>query len=323
MTTPLISTVIPSRDGRDLLARCLPALRQGLAAVAGEHEIIVVDSASEDDSIAWLRAHHPEVRVVPQPPATSFASACNAGIAAAAGRYLLLLNNDMLVAPDFLAPLVAPFDDANVFAVAAQYRMRRGLIGTYLCGICGGPHPEDAPVTHAPRPRIDAPAGGGLFDREKLVEIGGFDPLFHPFYWEDTDLGFRAWRRGWSITDAPQSAMYHEESATLRRLYRYADLQAIYQKNQLLFAWKNLQAPHRLTAHLLGLPRLVRDDLLSRGGLVGMRGLLGALRQLPEAMRARGQQRQRGGLSEAAILRRVPQDARPLLRQVTHREPWG
>jgi hypothetical protein len=117
--------------------------------------------------------------------------------------------------------------------------------------------------------------------------------------------------------------MYHEESATLRRLYRYADLQAIYQKNQLLFAWKNLQAPHRLTAHLLGLPRLVRDDLLSRGGLVGMRGLLGALRQLPEAMRARGQQRQRGGLSEAAILRRVPQDARPLLRQVTHREPWG
>lgn len=316
MALPETSTVIPSREGAQLLARCLSALFRGLEAAGGKHEVIVVDSDSADGTIDFLHRDYPKVQIVQLPATTCFAEACNIGIAAACGKFILLLNNDMMVEPDFLPPLLVPFGDPSVFAVVPQYRMRRGMENAYICSCCGRRHGEDEAVHHSPDWRLDAPAGGGLFDGLKLRQLGGFDPLFRPFYWEDIDLGFRAWRRGWKIISAPESAMYHEEGATIGTLYSYRQVQIIYHKNRFLFAWKNLRDTAILLQHFLGLPLQLKDDLFARGGLPITLGLCQAIRQLPEAMRRRAEQQAIGGRSDREIIQQVPHIGNALARQL-------
>ena len=64
--------------------------------------------------------------------------------------------------------------------------------------------------------------GGGscAFDREKFLELGGFDPLLAPFYLEDTDLGYMAWKRGWKVLYQPRSVVYHEHRGTIGKRFR-------------------------------------------------------------------------------------------------------
>ncbi len=97
---PGISVVIPSRDGRSLLAAQLP----GIVAEAPE-QIIVVDNGSSDDTEGWLRANYPAIEVEHSPAPLSFARAVNRGIARARHSHVCLLNNDMVIERGFFAAL--------------------------------------------------------------------------------------------------------------------------------------------------------------------------------------------------------------------------
>ena len=78
--------------------------------------------------------------------------------------------------------------------------------------------------------------GGGscAFDRRKFLELGGFDELLAPFYMEDTDLGYAAWKRGWQVLYQPRSIVYHEHRGTIGRHFSEARIQAVLKKNHLL-----------------------------------------------------------------------------------------
>ncbi len=84
----------------------LPPLRAALAAHATGGEIIVVDNGSEDDTRAYVTSAFPEARVIALPRNEGFAGAANRGVAAARHATVILLNNDMVVEPDFVAPLL-------------------------------------------------------------------------------------------------------------------------------------------------------------------------------------------------------------------------
>src|SRR5439155_8495718 len=113
------SIVIPNWNGRDLLARYLPFVE---AAVAGNpaNEILVVDNGSTDGSVQFLSENFPRVKALALERNLGFGGGSNAGFQAAANDIVVLLNNDMRVEPDFLAPLVAGFTDDKVFAVSCQ-----------------------------------------------------------------------------------------------------------------------------------------------------------------------------------------------------------
>jgi GT2 family glycosyltransferase len=281
---PPISVVIPSRNGRELLARCLPAL---LPTLAHQDEVIVVDDASDDDTRGFLARRYPTVRVVRLRVSRGFGDACNVGVSHAHAPLVMLMNNDMVARGDPLTPLCEHFSAADVFAVGCQYRMRRGMPGMYACSICGGLHGESDDVPHGMSMSLDAPAGGGMFDRRKLLELGGFDPLFRPFYWEDMDLGYRAWQRGWRILRDPRSVMYHEQGATIRALHARRQAEQIHLRNRLLFVWKNVRDWDLLVQHCALLGPRAAQDLFSRSGMVFARAALAALLRLPDAMRAR------------------------------------
>jgi len=214
-STRAVSVVIPNWNGRDLLERFLPSV---VRALRPGDEIVVVDNGSTDGSAAWLRDVFPHVRLLALDRNLGFGGGSNAGIRAATHDIVVLLNNDMRVHPDFLPPLLQAFSDEKVFAVSChifftdpdKVREETGLTqGWWENGSLRVRHRIDQKVTR-PFPCFYGGGGSCAFDRSKFLELGGFDALLAPFYLEDTDLGFLAWKRGWKVLYQPSSTVFHE-----------------------------------------------------------------------------------------------------------------
>ena len=200
------SVVIPNWNGRDLLAKYL---RSVVEAMAGhpDNEIIVVDNASSDGSAEFVKQHFPSVRVIELSANRGFGGGSNAGFRAAKNDIVVLLNSDMRVEREFLQPLLDGFTDELVFAVSCQIffsdpnkiREETGLTQAWWQGgHLRVRHRDDSAIQDA-YPCFYPGGGSSAFDRRKFLELGGFDSLLHPFYLEDTDLGFMAWKRGWKV----------------------------------------------------------------------------------------------------------------------------
>ncbi len=312
--THAASVVIPNWNGRDLLDKYIPSVLAAMQNGHPDNEVIVVDNASVDDSVAFLAANFPKVRVVRLPRNLGFGGGCNAGFEHAKNDIVVLLNSDMQVEPDFLAPLLEGFNDPSVFAVscqiffpdAAKHREETGL--TQGWWESGGLR-----VTHRNDPKVDRafpcfyPGGGsGAYDREKFLELGGFDPLFHPFYVEDTDLGMSAWKRGWRVLYEPRSRVWHQHRATIGKKFSRRFIDSTVQKNFLLFSWKNIHEPARFTAHIFyswagALLSVAFGDSMERPGCLA---LWKAFLQLPGAIAARWRARSFATISDTEAFRR-------------------
>ncbi len=306
------SIVIPNWNGRDLLEKYLPTV---VAGCRPSDEIIVVDNASSDGSAGFVRETFPGVRLLEMRENLGFGGGSNAGARAARHPVVVLLNNDMRMLPDFLESLLDGFQTPDVFAVSARIqfsdatrrREETGLTsGHFEKGFIRVRHDDDSQVT-APCPTLYAGGGSTAYDREKFLSLGGFDPLFEPFYLEDTDLSFNAWRRDWQVLYQPRSRVVHEHRATIGKHFSAESIQTILQKNYVLMVWKNIARPLWLAQHFL---RLIGHMGLNAIGsrsptrtTVGACGM--ALRQLPAALRARGIALRQGTVADREIFQRT------------------
>lgn len=307
------SLVIPNWNGKDLLERFLPSWVAAIAAHPGS-EIIVVDNGSTDGSAAWLNENYPNVRVIALPKNLGFGGGSNAGFRAAKHDIVVLLNSDMRVEPDFLAPLLAGFTDHKVFAVSCQIflgdptkrREETGLTqGWWQDGSLRVSHRED-PAVDSLFPCFYGGGGSCAFDRRKFLELGGFDPLFHPFYLEDTDLGFLAWKRGWKVLYQPSSVVHHEHRGTIGKRFTAGYIQSIVQKNFLLFCWKNIHGWRRLPGHFFfafagALTTAWSGYSPTRTSAAA---ILRAFLQLPQSLRSRWTARTLATVDDAEAFRR-------------------
>ena len=123
-STAAASVVIPNWNGRELLEKYLSSVVAALAGNAA-NEIIVVDNGSSDGSAEFVRRNFPRVKLVALERNLGFGGGSNAGLRAAKNDIVVLLNSDMRVEPDFLAPLVEGFTDEQVFAVSCQILLYR------------------------------------------------------------------------------------------------------------------------------------------------------------------------------------------------------
>lgn len=312
-STASASVVIPNWNGRDLLEKYLPSV---VTAMSGHpaNEVIVVDNGSRDGSAAFVREKFPTVRVIALPENLGFGGGSNRGFAEAKNDIVVLLNSDMRVAPDFLAPLLEGFADASVFAVSCQIffsdpskkREETGLTQAWWAD--GGlrvRHRDDAEVTDL-FPCFYGGGGSCAFDRRKFLELGGFDEVLRPFYLEDTDLGMMAWKRGWKVFYQPRSHVWHEHRGTIGKKFSAEYIQSMLKKNFILFCWKNLGEWPRLLSNFAfnwsgaGLS-LFFGDSPERSNLSGM---FRACLQLPGAMRARWRARALAELSDTEAFAR-------------------
>jgi GT2 family glycosyltransferase/glycosyltransferase involved in cell wall biosynthesis len=307
------SVVIPNWNGRDLLANYLPSVVEAMGGNS-DNEIIVVDNGSEDGSAAFLRERFPGVRVLTLDRNLGFGGGSNAGFRAAKNDIVVLLNSDMRVQPDFLAPLLEAFTDERVFAVSCQIffsdpaklREETGLTqGWWENGGLRVRHRIDAAITGT-FPCFYGGGGSCAFDRSKFLELGGFDELLRPFYLEDTDLGYEAWKRGWKVLYQPRSVVYHEHRGTIGKRFSKHEIDRVLKKNFILFCWKNIHEWRRLWSHFFftfagAVLSAFFGDSPERASLPG---LWRASLQLPSALRSRARARQLAVITDTDAFRR-------------------
>ncbi len=306
------SIVIPSWNGRAILERNLPSVRAALAAYPGGGEAVVVDDGSADSTPDFLASAHPWVRALVRAVNGGFAAAVNDGVREARHDLVVLLNNDMRVEEGFLAPLAAMLEAAPGRFAAVPIILNRTFGGDeavtacrFRFGLVETVFPERRARTAgagAPREVLFACGGAAAIDRRLFLDLGGLDPLYAPFYWEDVDLSWRARKRGLAIVQAPGSVVHHEHGATIGARFEERIVRAVYERNRLLFQWKNLTSVRLTASHLLWLgPRLLRAPF---GRADFLRGFAGAARRLPTALAARRRERAAAKLRDESILAR-------------------
>ncbi len=312
MSEPLISVIIPNWNGAAHLPTCLEALRRQTYA---RREVIVVDNGSSDESLQVL-ARYPEVRVLALGSNHGFAGAVNAGIRAARGEVLVLLNNDTEASPAWLEALAAAFErhpDAGLLASRILLFDRRNVFhsaGDYyrVDGIPGNRGVWETDVGQYDREEevFSACGAAAAYRRELFQDIGLFDEDF--FYsCEDMDVAWRAQIAGWNCWYVPTAVVYHKLSAT-----GGGPTASFYDgRNFIYLIAKDYPAgllrrfwPRVLRAQL----RIAADALRAWRGAAArarLRGMLAGLLTWPRVARKRPQVFARRRRSDEALLERL------------------
>lgn len=249
---PGVSVVIPNYNGASLLADNLPYLFEALAAGAGDHEVIISDNASTDDSVAFLKKNYPGVILIENAVNAGFSVNINRGIARASKPLTFLMSTDIRLEKDYFKPLFAYFSDPEVFGVMGRII---GMNDEYIQDSAKYPAwnglQVDGSANYLPESGGRAPSlflsGAEAFvDTAKLKSIGGFDEAFTPFYGEDLDLGIRAWRSGWTCWYEHSAVCRHKTSSTINSYNKPAAIMAIATRNKLLLHYAHLDLPSLL-----------------------------------------------------------------------------
>ncbi len=298
-----IHLVVLNYNGRKLLAECLPSLVRAAECSRRRCEVVVIDNGSIDNSVDYLRVVFPSIRVFEQP--NRGLCSYNEVLGKLPGRVAILLNNDIKLAEDAIDPLVEPllsddasrgsacfmtaplcllFDGVTHEGLQAAVHWRWGLVEATAYF----PGHEQARF----RPGMTAAAGPVMaVNRERFLELGGFDPLYLPGRIEDLDFAFRGYMAGDHARYVPAAVAYHKGQASFNAAMGPIGSDALALRNTLLFQWKNLRHPAHVLRHLAALPVRLAFDWLrapltpkaSRWAFT--RALAGALRRLGPCLR--------------------------------------
>lgn len=254
MTPPLVSIILVNRNCGGLVDLVFPTIvRQTYAGL----EIVVVDNGSDDDSVARIQSEYPTARVIELGGNTGFSHALNVGIRETAGEFVLSLNFDVVLEPDFVTALVdAVRDRPEVGWAAGALRkltpdrvVTQGIdcFGHYLLRsrYCYGYDPDQPdPSSYQQSREVFGASGCGALYRRSMLEslaVGGeiFDEdLFA--YFEDVDLDWRAQHRGYKCLFVPAARGAHMRGGT--GLSRRPEVAALLLSNRFLVMLKNDEA---------------------------------------------------------------------------------
>ena len=217
---PFLSVVIPNYNGMRFLPTVIEALQRQTFA---DFEVVVVDDASTDESVAWLETTHPSVRVVVNRRNEGFVAACNRGADVARGKVIVFLNSDTEPEPGWTAALakaVCEHPDASIFASKLLLFDRRTVLHSAgdLLGVDGVPRNrgvwEEDRGQYDTLPEVFGGCGGAVaYRRDLWRDLGGFDGDFW-MYVEDADFAFRARLAGAATVFVPDARVYHHLTAT-------------------------------------------------------------------------------------------------------------
>lgn len=215
-----VSVIILNWNGLKFLPECLDSLA---AQSFHDFEVVLVDNGSQDGSVEFLRERYPWVKLLALQENTGFAEGNNRGLAAATGEFIVALNNDTRVEPEFLEELVsvaASHPKAGMVAAKMLNYYEPGRIDAVALKIGVNGLGYNIGVGELDARQYDTgvrpfgPCGGAaLYRRAMLEQVGFFDADFFAYY-EDFDLAWRGRLAGWDCASAPRAVVYHVHSAT-------------------------------------------------------------------------------------------------------------
>ncbi len=238
MSVPSVAILIVNYNGRAHLETCLPSLT-ALEYPRDRFDIVLVDNASTDDSVAFARERFPDVRVIRHDRNLGFAAAYHAAVPHTRSDCLAFLNNDTRVDAGWLRELVAAGERHGAASIASKivdWDGQRVDFGGGILTLTGHAWQIDngqPAATHAldERPLLFACGGAMLVDRGAYEDAGGFDPDYFA-YFEDVDLGWRLSLLGFNTVLAPRALTYHRFHGTAGRTALAPRLR-LYERNAL------------------------------------------------------------------------------------------
>ena len=270
---PLVSIVLVNLNCGSLLDLVFPSLA---AQTYADLEILVMDNGSVDGSCERIERDYPAVKVFRLGSNTGFSHALNVGIREARGSYVLSLNFDVTLEPEFVAALVDALERHPQAGWAAGLMRRlspEGVIEAIDC--CGhyllpsryvygyDPlHPEPASYD-VEREVFGASACAALYRREMLEDLASEGEVFDEdlfAYFEDVDLDWRAQRQGYRCIFTPRARGAHMRGGS--GLSRRPEVAALLRANRFLVMLKNDELGHVLADWSPILKRTIRDSLV-------------------------------------------------------------
>ena len=308
MNNPDITLIITNWNGKDLLRECLPSVLKAVAFDSKRlYEIMVVDDCSTDDSLAVLEKEFPDVRRVKTPVNLGFQRANNYGIEQTQSRLVMPMNNDIKLDEDALFHLVEHFKKGDVFSVSGKFFGFDGK--TFLYGNRGGYFRNGHFYLYEKEPDDDSQtlfACGGAFmvDRKRYLELGGFDNLYHPLYYEEIDLSYRALKRGWQVHYEPKSIAYHKVQSTITKQEKKRSIELISARNNYLFVWKNISDSSLTLQFMFFIPLFLICDLFKFKSRFWIAFFM-ALKRMPAALKSRKEEKVSTLFSDHEILSKI------------------
>lgn len=291
---PAVSVIFVNWNSGPWLARACAALDR---QTCQDFEVIVVDNASADDSLAQATACLPRLQALPQQRNLGFAAANNLAVTTARGYWLAFLNPDAVPEPAWIEQLLAAtraFPDHAFFGscqvMAATPERLDGIGDAYhVSGLAWriGYGASSALAPERPMEIFSPCAAAALYRRDLFLAAGGFDERYF-CYLEDVDLGFRCRLRGARAMYVPGAIVRHAGSASTGR---HSDFTVYHSQRNLVWTFvKNMPFPLLLAylpLHLaLNLVAIVHFSLKGQGVIV-LKAKWDALRGLPAVMRDR------------------------------------
>lgn len=245
-----LSIVIPSHNRVDLLRPCL---RSVIPFAPAGTQVVVVDDGSPNGIVSHAAREFPGVTIVRHERPRGFCAAANAGIAAATGDIVEMLNDDTEPIAGWAHAAVARFSDANIVAVAPlilQHGTERIIdsagddydTGGFASKRGHGVRFEADGNYAKPGPVRAASAAAAFYRRDALIRVGGFPESFGA-YFDDVDLSLRLGRIG-EIRYEPASIVWHHVSASHGRLPSRALIEQQSRNEEMLY-WRNASGFNR------------------------------------------------------------------------------
>jgi GT2 family glycosyltransferase len=231
---PRVSVIIVTLDEADLTLNCVESVIQNTKT--WPYEIIVVDNGSAPNEVQKLvEASNGVFSLISLNRNLFFGEANNIAAEQASGDYIVFLNNDVRVTSGWLDQLVTTFEiETFAGAVGPKFLYPNGKLqeaGAYIRGdgwtLQMGKHVVNLPSAYIDSTQIVdySSAACLLLKRQTFLNLGGFDPIFDPAYFEDVDLALRLRSIGLFSYFCGQVAVYHEENRTSRRLWSDEQIQ--------------------------------------------------------------------------------------------------
>jgi len=218
-------------------------------------EIIVINDNPDNDLTKKLVVYQ-NIVLIQNSKNLGFAKSINIGVQKSHGRYLLLLNDDVLLNSDNFNDKLKLFEqNNNLFSISFAQKEKNSLIvgknklwwqrGLFF-------HKADGNLISGETGWADG--GSCIIDKNKFLELKGFNEDYSPFYWEDIDLSYRAKFKGWKVLFNPDVLVEHHHETTIGKSYSKKQIEIIAFRNQLLFTWKNIRGSKMWLQHLIFLP---------------------------------------------------------------------
>lgn len=223
MDFPFVSIIVLNYNGQEYIANCLDSI---LKNSYSNFELIVVDNASTDNSLKIIKdqfSSEPRVKIITNPTNLGFSGGNNIGFEQSKGQYIVFVNNDTTVPPNWLTPLVEAMENDPTIGVAQSmvYTIDGKKIQTagflYSNGLIKKEQlflGKSSDITFEPVFEVSFVCGASMIIRRGILErMGAFEPKI-PFFYDDTLLSLKTHFSGNKVVTVSASKIYHVGSAS-------------------------------------------------------------------------------------------------------------